>query len=46
MENKYIKNLRTNYKKMLQLAEMLSDNIPFLRVDFYEINKKIYLQLK
>ena len=24
------------------LAEKLSHNIPFLRCDFYEINKKIY----
>lgn len=30
------------YKEMIKLAEILSDNIPFLRVDFYEINNKIY----
>lgn len=28
--------------KMLVLAEKLSKNIPFLRVDFYEINDKVY----
>ncbi len=31
-----------NYDKMLQLAEQLSKDEPFLRVDFYEINNKIY----
>lgn len=31
-----------NYDKMLYLAEILSKNIPFVRVDFYEINKKLY----
>lgn len=31
-----------NLKKMIKLAETLSKNIPFLRVDFYEINGDIY----
>ena len=31
-----------NYGKMIQLAEQLSAEIPFVRVDFYEINKKVY----
>lgn len=29
-------------KKMIELAEKLSTGIPFLRVDFYEVNGKIY----
>ncbi len=31
-----------NYEQMLQYAEILSKNTSFLRVDFYEIDKKIY----
>jgi len=31
-----------NFEKMKELAEVLSKNICFLRVDFYEIGKKIY----
>ena len=31
-----------NLEKMIELAEKLSENIPFIRVDFYEINKKIF----
>lgn len=31
-----------NYDKMIELAEKLSKNIPFLRVDFYEVDGKIY----
>ncbi len=31
-----------NYMEMLQIARILSQNIPFLRVDLYEIQKKIY----
>ena len=30
------------YEKMIELAEILSANIPFLRVDFYEVDGKIY----
>ena len=31
-----------NYNLMLELADKLSKEIPFVRVDFYEINEKIY----
>ncbi len=31
-----------NYEKMVELSERLSKNIPFVRVDFYEINGQIY----
>ena len=31
-----------NLNKMLELAKILSKDIPFVRVDFYEINNKIY----
>ena len=31
-----------NLKRMIKLAETLSENIPFLRVDFYEINGGVY----
>ena len=31
-----------NFEKMKMLAEKLSENIPHLRVDFYEANGKIY----
>ena len=31
-----------NLNKMIELAQKLSANIPFLRVDFYEVNGKIY----
>lgn len=31
-----------NFDKMIQLAEILAENIPFVRVDFYEVNRKIY----
>ena len=27
---------------MIQIAEKLAQNIPFVRVDFYEINDKLY----
>ena len=35
-------NKPKNLKKMLELAKILSKDIPFVRVDFYEINNKIY----
>ena len=35
-------NKPINYNQMLQLAEKLAKNIPFVRVDFYEVNRKIY----
>ena len=31
-----------NYDKMIVLAEKLSQGIPFIRVDFYEVDKKVY----
>lgn len=31
-----------NFEKMIELSELLSKDIPFLRVDFYEVNNKIY----
>lgn len=31
-----------NYEKMVELAEKLSKDIPFVRVDFYEERNKIY----
>jgi len=34
--------LPINLKKMIELAEKLSSNHTFLRVDFYEMNSKIY----
>ncbi|MDL2330444.1 glycosyl transferase [Odoribacter sp. OttesenSCG-928-A06] len=31
-----------NYEKMISLAEKLSIGIPFLRIDFYDVNGEIY----
>ena len=31
-----------NFDKMIKFAEIFSKDIPFLRVDFYEVNGKIY----
>lgn len=31
-----------NFEKMKEFSEILSDKIPFVRVDFYEIKEKIY----
>ena len=31
-----------SFKKMKYLASQLSKNIPFVRIDFYEVNSKIY----
>lgn len=31
-----------NYEKMIELAEILSKDIPFVRVDFYEVDGKVY----
>lgn len=46
-ERHYPKNKREfpkpkEYNKMVELAEKLSKNIPFVRVDFYVVNDKIY----
>ena len=40
----YQKNLMLpkNLQKMIKLAEVLSEKIPFVRVDFYEVNNDIY----
>lgn len=35
-------NRPKNYKKMVEFAEKLSKDIPFLRVDFYEVNECLY----
>lgn len=32
----------TNFDKMKELSKKLSKNIPFIRVDFYEVNGQIY----
>lgn len=32
----------SSYNKMVELAEQLSNGIPFVRVDFYEVNKHPY----
>ncbi|MEG2232464.1 MAG: ATP-grasp fold amidoligase family protein [Bacilli bacterium] len=32
----------TNYNQMIKFAELLSQNIKFVRVDFYEINNQLY----
>lgn len=37
-----ILEMPVNLNRMIKLAEMLSKNIPFLRVDLYEVNGKIY----
>lgn len=35
-------NKPKHYDKMIELAEILSEGIPFVRVDFYEIRGRIY----
>ncbi|MBP2068986.1 ATP-grasp fold amidoligase family protein [Anaerococcus nagyae] len=35
-------NKPINFEKMIELSEFLSKDIPFLRVDFYEVENKIY----
>ena len=32
-----------NFLKMIEIAELLSKGIPFLRVDFYEINDQLFI---
>lgn len=34
--------LLSNLREMISLAEKLSENEPFLRVDFYNVNGKVY----
>lgn len=31
-----------NFKKMIELAEKISNNIRFVRVDFYEVDSRVY----
>ena len=31
-----------NFKKMIELARILSDGLPFVRVDFFNVNEKLY----
>ena len=31
-----------NYEKMIDIAKCLSENMPFVRIDLFEINKKVY----
>lgn len=35
-------SLPCGLKKMVELANQLSEGIPFVRIDFYEVSKKIY----
>lgn len=32
-----------NYEKMVELAEKLAEDIPFVRIDFYNVNGRIYV---
>ena len=42
-EHAVVKPLKpTNFEKMKELAAILSKDIPELRVDFYEVDNKIY----
>jgi len=34
--------LPENFKEMIEIAELLSENIPFVRVDLYSVNEQIY----
>ena len=40
--NKPIEDIK-NFDKIIELAQILSKDFPFVRVDFYEINNKIYV---
>jgi hypothetical protein len=31
-----------NYEKMVEVSEILSEDFPFVRVDFYEVNNRLY----
>ncbi len=41
-KNNIIDKKPEKYKEMICLAEKLSSQFPFVRVDFYYVNKKIY----
>lgn len=36
-------NIPKNLNKMIEIAKILSCNIPFVRIDFYEVNGKLYI---
>lgn len=38
----HIVDIPDNFEEMLDIASKISKNIPFLRVDLYNINGKIY----
>ena len=40
--SKHINKVPENYEKMWNLSEILSKNIPFVRIDFYEVNSRVY----
>ena len=40
--SKSIINKPTNFDLMVKFAEILAKNIPFVRVDFYEVKEKLY----
>ena len=40
--SKFVINPPKNFEQMKQLAAVLSKDIPFSRIDFYEIENKIY----
>lgn len=40
--NDYVADCPINLHKMIEMAEKLSRDIPFVRIDFYEINQKLY----
>lgn len=42
LEMDYLPPKPDNFELMMELSRKLSQGIPFLRVDFYEINKKVY----
>lgn len=33
----------SNFNKMVDIAKKLSNNVPFLRVDYYEVNNQLYI---
>ena len=35
-------NKPKNYDQMIEFAELLSKDFPFVRVDFYEVNGNLY----
>lgn len=41
-DRNHIEKKPQNFEKMLELAEVLSEGLPFIRVDFYNVDGKIY----